>query len=118
MTALEQEEAAEAELILTKPHECRQCQKRYKTEQGLKKHIQDKHTYCSGRDDACDDSISADHVRPSAAVGIVASKKNRPAIFKVCPICGGNANHKANHAKTRQHKDAVAALQKCAAATQ
>jgi hypothetical protein len=116
--ALEQEEAAEAELILTKPHACRQCQKRYKTEQGLMKHIQDKHTYCSGRDDACDDSISADHVRPSAAVVIVASKQNRPAIFKVCPICGGNANHKANHAKTRQHRDAVTALQQRAAATQ
>jgi hypothetical protein len=104
--ALAAEEAADALMAETKPHACRhlQCQKRYKTALGLTKHIKDKHTYCSGRDQAEGDGLNPERAQTSAAA---AANNNSAKQIKVCQICGGNANYKWKHEQSGRHRDAV-----------
>jgi hypothetical protein len=94
----------EEKLVKSKPFPCKMCAMRYRTQFYLAKHIQDKHpSYPIDNAETC---------VPSAAInsaGIDKGDASKPKQNKYCDLCGGLANHVANHKKTERHKRAVAA---------
>lgn len=108
--ALAAEEAADALLAETKPHVCRECGKRYKLERGLKKHIQEKHTYCFGRDQEESGGWNVMNTERAQTNVAAAANNNGAKQIKVCPICGGNAKYKWKHEQSGMHRAAVEAL--------
>jgi hypothetical protein len=102
---LEQEEKNEADLFAKKPYACQMCPMRYVTSRNLQKHILDKHAYPDQGDPPTLNNEFTEYTHINADTNVNSGDRQ----FKVCPVCGGNANHKANHAKTRQHKDALEA---------
>jgi hypothetical protein len=101
---LDQEEAEEAALDLRKPHQCRLCKMRYVHSSGLQKHIAAKHSY-PAESELIDADKNEGHTHANAA------SSNAAKDFKVCSICGGNANHPRVHEKTQKHTRALKALQ-------
>ncbi len=90
-------------LIKSKPFACKICAIRYKKLINLTKHIQEKHPSYPTADAEADafGQPSAERTRDIIEEG---EKKQH----RYCELCGGLANHRANHAKTKRHKDAVA----------
>ena len=105
---LQHEEETDAALIAKKPYACLLCPKRYVKETGLAKHIRDRHTYPG----VVAAPAPAPAAAPAAALAPASSSGNvKPAhkTKKVCPVCGGNANHKSKHETTTRHTRALAA---------
>jgi hypothetical protein len=112
---LDQEVAEDAALVAKKPYACRLCNKRYVKPTGLKNHIAAKHSY--PEDPVEPDAMVASSTCAAQASGVndkniraAAPSSDTGKVCKVCPICGGNANHKSKHDTTQRHKTALEKL--------